>query len=59
MQETRRCDDKIFVGGKWVDVSEAINNLTGALNHEENYYSVLMEEGLDTTQLVRKLCQSY
>lgn len=53
-------DDKVFVRQEWVDISNgAINNLIGAPVHEENDYSVIMEEGLDTNELVRKLCQSY
>lgn len=33
-------------------------NLNGARDHEENDYSVLMDEGLNRNELVRKLCQS-
>lgn len=40
-------ENKIFVRGKWVDVSsEAINNLISGSEHDEEKYSVLMEEGL-------------
>lgn len=55
-----RVDDKVFVRGKWVNISSmAINNLIGALEHEKDDYSVLMEERLHTNELVRKMCQSY
>lgn len=47
----------VFVRGKWADVSSlAINNLIGAPKHEKDDYSVLMEEALDTNELVNKLC---
>lgn len=45
--------------GKWDDISSVvINNLIGTPEHEEDDYSVLMEEGLDTNELVEKLCQT-
>lgn len=34
-----------------------INNLIGAAEHEEDDYLVLVEEGLDTNELINKLCQ--
>lgn len=44
---------------KRVDIScGAINKLIGSLDDEEDDYLVLMEERMDTTELVRKLCQS-
>lgn len=53
-----RVDDKVFVRGKWVDVSSlVINNLIGVPKHEEDDYSTLIEDGLDKNELVRKLCQ--
>lgn len=52
-------DDKVSVRGKWADVSSlAINNLIRAPKHEKDDYLVLIEEGLDTNELVKKLCQS-
>lgn len=53
-----RVEDKVFLRGKWIYVSsEAINNLISAPEHEEDDYSVLMEEGLETSELVVTLCQ--
>lgn len=50
-------NDKVFVLGKWISMSsKAINKLIGAPNHEEGEYSVLMDKGVDTTKLVKKLC---
>lgn len=50
--------------GRWQGFCErkvssgAINNLLEAPHHKEDDYSVLMEVGLDTTDQMRKLCQS-
>lgn len=53
----QRVEDKVFMRGKWVDVSsEAINSLISAPEHEEDDYFVLME-GLETSELVERLCQ--
>lgn len=42
-------DDKVFMWDNWeIIISEAINELIGAPNHEEDNYSVLMDEGVDT-----------
>lgn len=42
-----RVDGKVFVRGKWVDVSSmTIINLIGPPKYEEDDYSVLMEEGI-------------
>lgn len=50
--------DNVFVGGAWVmPTSEAINKFVEALDHEEDDYSVLMEEVDDTKELEKKLCQ--
>lgn len=47
-------DDKVFVKGKWVDISSlAINKLIGSMKREEDDISVLMEEGLDTNERVK------
>lgn len=35
--------------------SQVINKLIGAPNHEENKYSILMDEEVGTTKLVKKL----
>lgn len=47
-----RVDDKVLL-----EESGLINNLLEALEHEEDDYSVVMEEGLDINERVRKLCQ--
>lgn len=36
--------------------SELNNRLIGALDHKEDDYSILMDEGLEATKLVKKLC---
>lgn len=52
-----RLEDRVFVRGKWVDVSsEAINNLIGAPKHNKDDYTMLMEEGQETNVLVQTLC---
>lgn len=53
-----RVDDKVFVRGKWISMSsEAINKLIRAPDYEEDEYSVLMDDGVDTTDLAKKRCQ--
>lgn len=38
-------DDKIFVRGKWINISsKAINKLIGVHDHEDDEYSVLVDE---------------
>lgn len=37
--------------------SEAIKKLIGALDHEGIDYSILMDEGVDTKELDKKLCR--
>lgn len=53
-----RVDDKVFVRGKWVNISSVvINNLIRTPEQEEDDNLVLMEECLDTIELVEKLYQ--
>lgn len=53
-----RVDDKVFLRGKWINMlSEKINKLIGAPDHEEDEYFVLMDEEVETTELVKQLCQ--
>lgn len=48
--------NKAFVNGKWVTMtSEIINELISAPDHEEDDYSVLMDEGVKTKELEKKL----
>lgn len=52
-----RVDDKVFAIGNSINMlNEAIKKLIGAPNHEEDDYSVLMDEGVETAKLVKKLC---
>lgn len=54
-----KAKDKEFVRGKLVTMtSEAINKLIGAPNHEEDDYLILMDEGVDTQELEKNLCQT-
>lgn len=54
-----RVDDEVFVRGVWMMLaSEAINKLVDTLEHEEDDYSLLMEEGMDAKELEKKLCQN-
>lgn len=49
-------NDKVFFRMKWIIMSsEAINTLVEAPEHEEDGYSFLMDEGVDTSELVKKL----
>lgn len=53
-----RVDDKVFVRGKWVKISSVvINNPIRTPEQEEDDNLVLMEECLDTIELVEKLYQ--
>lgn len=53
-----RVNDKVFVWGKWISMSsKAINKFIRAPDHEEDEHFVLMDERVDTTELVKKLCQ--
>lgn len=52
-------NENIFVRGVRVMLtSETINKLVEAPDHEEENYSVLMEEGVDTKELEKKLCEN-
>lgn len=54
-----KVEDKVLFRGKWVTMtSEDIDKLIGAPDHEEDDYSVLMHEGEDTTELVKRLCRA-
>lgn len=54
-----RVDDKVYAKGIWINMSsETINNLIGALDHEEDRYSLVMDERVDTIELVTSLCQA-
>lgn len=51
-------DDKVFLRGKWINrSSEAINKLIGGPDHEEDKYSAIVDEGVETSESVKKLCQ--
>lgn len=51
-------NEKVFVRGVWVMLtSETIDKLEEAPDHEEDDYSMLMEEGVDTMELEKKLCE--
>lgn len=39
--------------------SKEINKFIRAPDYEEDEYSVLMDDGVDTTDLAKKLCQDY
>lgn len=53
-----RVNDKVFVRVKCINIStKSINKLIVAPDHEENEYDVLIDEGVDTTKLGKKLCQ--
>lgn len=39
-------------------MSEAINKIIGIPDHKEDEYSALMDEGVETSELVNKLCQT-
>lgn len=50
-------DVKVFVIGQWVDIfSSTINIIFNTPYHEEDDYSIVMGEGVQTTELVNTLC---
>lgn len=51
-------NDKVFV--RVINMSnEAMSKLIRALDHKEGEYSVVMDEGVETIELVKKLCQAH
>lgn len=47
----------MFVREKWINMSsETINKLIGAPDHEEDDYSVMIDEGVENVKSVKKLC---
>lgn len=56
MNLEERIDDKVSVRGMWINMSsKAINKFIRAPDHKEDENSVLMDEGVETTELVKKL----
>lgn len=50
-----RDNDQVLVREKWTNMlSEATKKHFGAHDHEEGDYSVLMDEGIETIELVKK-----
>lgn len=58
MNLEERVNDKVFARGKWINMlSKAINKLIGAPDNEEGKYFAPMDEGVETLEIVKKLCQ--